>query len=121
MLIARWQDMQALITQTFEGIGHLYEDVDYRHYDLIGPDEENIAWRYYEDVVYPGMSIRMTLWPPQNHGRGIEVFSPKGSDAGDSEDGFEKVGNCDRTPDGVHQNEESDEHGVTVIANSRHE
>jgi hypothetical protein len=55
--------MKALIEQSFAHVDNLYDHVADGCYDLIGPNSEVIMPEYYEDVIQPGMTIKMLLWP----------------------------------------------------------
>lgn len=80
--------MGALIEHSFAHIDNLWDHIQDGCYDLIGPDNEIILPDYYEDVIQPGMTIKMLLWPLSKSNR-----SRTTSEADDS-----RHGHHDETP-----------------------
>jgi hypothetical protein len=57
------QDMNVIIERSFMHIENLTDHVFSHCYDLLGPNDEIILEDYHSDVIQPGMTIKMMLWP----------------------------------------------------------
>ena len=75
--------------------------LDRGHYDLVGPDNETISLHYYEDVVYPGMKLRMVLWSEIPGMRSNQASSHVDED---SDEEYHQVEDCDSS---AHSDDES--------------
>ncbi|KAL7919772.1 hypothetical protein ACQKWADRAFT_300391 [Trichoderma austrokoningii] len=58
-----WEGMEELIKQGFMQVDVLRAHVLEGHYDLIGPDGEIILPVVWDEVIEPGWSISMAMWP----------------------------------------------------------
>lgn len=64
-LCSKWAGMEELIKQAFMYQDSLGPQVHEGLYDLLGPEGEIILPPAWDQVIQPGWSITMTLWPPE--------------------------------------------------------
>ncbi|KAL9059996.1 MAG: hypothetical protein Q9162_000846 [Coniocarpon cinnabarinum] len=61
--IKTWKGMFDLIKGAFSQIDGLEAEVNAGHFDLLGPDGEILLPAIYDEIIKPGWSIKMSMWP----------------------------------------------------------
>jgi hypothetical protein len=71
------QGMEELIQQAFLHVAGLGNHVAEGHYDLVGPHGEIILPLVWEDVIQPGWSLTMHMWPmPESTQKPVKPMAP---------------------------------------------
>jgi hypothetical protein len=71
------QGMEELIRLAFARVVDLGPHVAEGHYDLIGPHGEIILPRIWEEMIQPGWSITMHMWPmPESTLKPVKPMAP---------------------------------------------
>jgi hypothetical protein len=68
--------MEALIREAFQNIEVIGPHVVEGHYDLIGPDAAIVLPSLWEELIQPGWSVSMHMWPMQEPSSMYRPFPP---------------------------------------------